>query len=290
MAERLAQWDGRLVVPVDRLEAVLDWLVGVVRETSLTAFGSPGADALRISLVTGQPWTGYNWYDGGLRSRFDLNIDLPVRAPELIGLVAHETYPGHHLEHAWHEALRVDERAELEASVLLINAPECLISEGLAEVGRRFAVPAANEPDVLAELFDRVGSERRPRCAGGRLAGRAGHPDPRGTDGPRCCGNQCRPDAPRRRRRSGQPSSAGSNGSQRCPPSEQPDCSSSSSTRCGGRTSSSTARGPPCSTVGWLRSRSTSDQTGSDGCWSNRSLHRASPARSASGPRLDFES
>jgi hypothetical protein len=157
LAERVAGWDARMSVPVDRLEAVLDWLVGVVRTPSLAAFGSPGGDALRVSLVSGQPWTGYNWYDGGLRSRFDLNIDLPVRAPDLIGLVAHETYPGHHLEHAWHEALRVDERAELEASVLLINAPECFISEGLAEVGRRFAVPAAVEPDVMAELFDRAG-------------------------------------------------------------------------------------------------------------------------------------
>jgi hypothetical protein len=157
LAERLAGWDARMSVPVDRLETVLDWLVGVVRAPSLAAFGSPGDDALRVSLVSGQPWAGYNWYDGGLRSRFDLNIDLPVRAPDLIGLVAHETYPGHHLEHAWHEALRVDERGELEASVLLINAPECFISEGLAEIGRRFAVPNELEPAVLTELFERSG-------------------------------------------------------------------------------------------------------------------------------------
>ncbi len=156
LADRLAAWDGGTIVPVERLHDVLDWLIGLVRERSVATFGAPLGDALQVSLVTGQPWSGYNWYDGGLRSRFDINTDLPVRAGDLIGLVAHETYPGHHLEHVWHEALRVNERAELEASVLLINAPECLISEGLAEVGRRFAVPPDVEPEVLAELLERA--------------------------------------------------------------------------------------------------------------------------------------
>ncbi len=157
LADRLADWDARMVVPVDRLKAVLGWLVSVARERSVGLFGSPAGDSLQVSLVAGQPWSGYNWYDGGLRSRFDINTDLPVRAPDLIGLVAHETYPGHHLEHSWHEALRVDRDGELEASVLLINAPECFISEGLAEVGRRFAVPLEAEPTVLAELLERAG-------------------------------------------------------------------------------------------------------------------------------------
>jgi hypothetical protein len=155
--DRLAEWDARTVVPVERLDSLLDWLVGVVRERSVARFGAPDGETLRVSVVTGQPWSAYNWYHGGRRSQVDVNTDLPVRLPELIGLVTHETYPGHHLEHAWHEAVRVDERAELEASALLINAPECLISEGLAEVGRRFAVPPNDETDLVTELVDRAG-------------------------------------------------------------------------------------------------------------------------------------
>ena len=71
--------------------------------------------------------------------------------------VAHETYPGHHLEHAWKEADLVDGAGRLEASILLINTPECLISEGLADLGVRFAVPADEHADLLVELFDRAG-------------------------------------------------------------------------------------------------------------------------------------
>jgi hypothetical protein len=101
--------------------------------------------------VRGQPWSGYNWYDGGYRSRVDLNLDLPIRLPSLLGVVAHETYPGHHLEHAEKERVLVEEQGRLEASILLINTPECLISEGLANLGRDFAVPLEAQADLLVE-------------------------------------------------------------------------------------------------------------------------------------------
>jgi hypothetical protein len=155
--DRLADWDARTVVPIERLQSILDWLVGVVRERSIALFGAPDGESLRVALVTRQPWSGYNWYDGGLRSRVDINTDLPMRASDLIGLVSHETYPGHHLEQAWHELVRVDQRAELEASVLLMNTPEAFIGEGLAEVGHRFVVPPSSETDLVTELLDRAG-------------------------------------------------------------------------------------------------------------------------------------
>jgi hypothetical protein len=165
LRDRIAAWDGQMVVPAERLMGVIDWLVGVTRARAAELFGLPDGESVRVSLVTGQPWSGYNWYDGGLRSRIDVNTDLPVRAPDLVNLVAHETYPGHHLEHAWRETVLVEERGQLEASVLLINAPECFISEGLAEVGRQFVVPADAEVELFDELLDRAG-----------LSGTAGEP------------------------------------------------------------------------------------------------------------------
>ena len=104
LADRLAAWDARFVVAVDRLPGVVEWLVARFRAQAAADFGLPDGEDLRVSLVTGQPWSAYNWFDGGRRSRIDVNTDLPVRASDLIGLVAHEAYPGHHLEHAWKEA------------------------------------------------------------------------------------------------------------------------------------------------------------------------------------------
>lgn len=157
LAGRIAAWDDRFVVPVERLEDVLAWLVATFRERASRLFGLPDGEDLRIRLVHGHPWSGYNWYDGARRSRFDLNTDLPAWVADLVHVAAHETYPGHHLEHAWKEAELVERRRRLEASILLINTPECLVSEGLADLGHRFASPPADEADLLVELYGRAG-------------------------------------------------------------------------------------------------------------------------------------
>jgi hypothetical protein len=157
LAERTAAWDARFTIPPDRLAAVIEALLPGFRERARVLFGLPVGEQLSVTLVRDKPWSGYNWYDGGLRSRVEINTDLPTRAADLLGVLPHETYPGHHLEHAWHEAHLVEEAGRLEASVLCINAPECLLSEGLADLGRRFAVPAADEADLLVEIYRLAG-------------------------------------------------------------------------------------------------------------------------------------
>jgi hypothetical protein len=157
LADRLAAWDTRFEVAVDRLPGVIDWLVGRFRSTASTLFGLPNGEDVRVGLVTDQPWSGYNAYDGGLRSRVDINTDLPIRAADLVDTVAHETYPGHHLEHAWKEADLVERQGRLESSLILYNTPECLISEGLAVLAVDFAATPAEQVDILVELYERAG-------------------------------------------------------------------------------------------------------------------------------------
>ena len=173
LAERLAAEDEAWTVAPDRVQAVVEGLVARYRDRAATLFGLPAQEDLRVTMVRDQPWTGYNWYDGGYRSRVDINLDLPLRLPGLVGVTAHETYPGHHLEHALKEQTLVEELGRLEASVLLINTPECLISEGLANVGKAIAVPAAERADLLVERRTRAGCAR-PRPAKWPLPTRAG--------------------------------------------------------------------------------------------------------------------
>jgi len=157
LAARIAAWDDDHTVPVDHVQRVVDALVPDFRRRADALFGLPEGEGLAVSLVRDEPWSGYNWYDGGRRSRVDLNTDLPIRAADLLSVLPHETYPGHHLEHAWHEAHLVDGLGRMEASVLCINAPECLLSEGLADLGKRFAVPPDDEAAILAEVFRLAG-------------------------------------------------------------------------------------------------------------------------------------
>ncbi len=152
LADRLAAEDARWTVPPDRVRAVVDALVPRYRSWAEGHFDIPPGDDLAVNLVTGQPWSGYNWYDGGYRSRVDFNLDLPIQLPRFVGVVAHETYPGHHLEHATKEAVLVEQSGHGESSVLLLNTPECLVSEGLANLGRELVVPPEALADLLVEL------------------------------------------------------------------------------------------------------------------------------------------
>jgi hypothetical protein len=154
---RLAAWDERFDVPPGRVASVAGWLVETFRRRARSLFGVPEGEDLELRTVHDRPWTGYNWYLGGLRSRVELNTDLPIRAADLVHTIAHETFPGHHLEHAWKEAEVVLRQGRLESSLLLINAPECLISEGLADLGHDLISPAENETELLLELFERAG-------------------------------------------------------------------------------------------------------------------------------------
>lgn len=156
LADRIEAWDKQFEVPAERLQPVLEWLVERFRDRAEETFGLPEGEDLRLSLVNGQPWSAYNWFDGGRRSRIDVNTDLPHRAGSLLKTMAHEAYPGHHLENAWKETDLVEGRGRLESSILLINTPECLISEGLANLGERFAVPPAEVVDLLVEVFERA--------------------------------------------------------------------------------------------------------------------------------------
>ncbi len=149
----------RLTIPKDRLAGVADWLIAQLRADSDAVFASPDGERLTVSLVTDQPWAAYNWYDGDLSSRVEINTDLPVRAAGLIGTLAHETFPGHHLEHTWKEQRLVRELGRVEASVQLINTPEAYISEGLADLGSSLIVDDARWQELFAGLCEQAGIE-----------------------------------------------------------------------------------------------------------------------------------
>lgn len=157
LRRRVEQRGERLTVPSDRLPGILDWLAQEVRGESLRHFPAPTGEALAVRIVTDQPWSAYNWYDGGLRSRIEVNTDLPVRAPGLIGLMTHECFPGHHLEHAWKEQRLFREQERGEASVQLINTPEAYVSEGLAELGGRLIIDDERWQELLDAICEQAG-------------------------------------------------------------------------------------------------------------------------------------
>ena len=132
----------------------------------MAARAGPGARGARLRaarwrdhpplIVRDRAWIAYCWYLGGRRSRLEINVDLPVTAPDLIVTLGHEGYPGHHLEGAWKETDLVDGHRAGG-----VDDPD----QHARGTGQRRAgplwhpvrLPARRRAELLLELFDRAG-------------------------------------------------------------------------------------------------------------------------------------
>src|SRR5581483_9165722 len=144
---RMLAWrQGYVISPATALR-LIDLIAPELRRRTEAIVSLPADESVEFALVEDQPWSGYNWYLGGARSRVELNTDLPIHAFRLTELLAHEAYPGHHTEHALKERLyRFGGRGE--HAIQLINTPECVISEGIATLAEEMVFA----PDELVRF------------------------------------------------------------------------------------------------------------------------------------------
>lgn len=147
LAQRLIVWREAQAVDPTMLISAVHSLAEDLRSRTIDSFGLPEGESINFEFVTNQPWSGFNYYLGNLTSRVAINIDLPVLSTSLAHLVAHEAYPGHHTEHSRKEVGLVRSRHLLEESIFLVGTPQCLVAEGLADLG--LEVVMGRRPEAL---------------------------------------------------------------------------------------------------------------------------------------------
>lgn len=152
LAERYVAWREAQAVPTEKLRPAVESLADDLRSRTAALWGLPEGEHVDFDLVTNQPWAGFNYYLGELRSRVVINIDLPVLSTTLGHLVAHEAYPGHHTEHCRKEIGLVRRRHHLEETIFLVGTPQCLLAEGLADLGLEVVAGPRPEPVVASHL------------------------------------------------------------------------------------------------------------------------------------------
>jgi len=140
LAQRYAGYRRTDECPPDRLDDVVQAMSSQLRDHVRTEYELPSHETVSYQVVTDQPWSGFNYYRGACHSDVAINADLPHRLTQLPHLVAHESYPGHHTEHCRKEVRLVARDQHLEHTIFLVNTPECLMAEGLADLGIRVTV------------------------------------------------------------------------------------------------------------------------------------------------------
>jgi hypothetical protein len=168
LAERYAAHRRREECPPERLEAAVHALSSELRDRTRGQYGLPEVETVKYEVVTDKPWSGFNYYEGDYRSRVAINADLPHRLSQLPHLVAHESYPGHHTEHCRKERGLVERADRTEHTVFLVNTPECLMAEGLADLGVEASVGEGWGPwaaEILGDLGLRLDGDLAERLA-----------------------------------------------------------------------------------------------------------------------------
>ncbi len=152
LLERYVTWREAQAVPPDLLLRAISSLKEDLKERTAGTFSLPDEERVEFELVRNRPWAGFNYYLGELRSKVAINVDLPVLSTSLAHLVAHEAYPGHHTEHCRKEVGLVRGRHFLEESIFLVGTPQCLLAEGLADLGLEVVMGRHPEDAVASHL------------------------------------------------------------------------------------------------------------------------------------------
>ena len=175
----------RVEVPRDKLPAVADAVLAETRRRTAALVTLPPGERFEVAFVTGKPWGAYNWYKGGFQSLIEVNTDLPKTLDAVLGTLAHEGYPGHHVYNVLLEDRLVRGQGWRELTVYPLYSPQSLIAEGTANVGPDIIMTKAEQlaflRDVLApiagiapdeiERYQQVKDAAEPlRYAGGEAA------------------------------------------------------------------------------------------------------------------------
>jgi hypothetical protein len=151
--ERRNAWRDLHLVPGDLAVPALEDLLPLLRSrTEALLVELPAGEALDLEAVSDEPWWAFNYYLGDLHSRVVLNIDVPTTGLDLVHLVAHEVFPGHHTEHAVKEQLLIREQGKIEEAIQLVPTPQAVLSEGIAETGGDLVLDDAAKEEAYAIL------------------------------------------------------------------------------------------------------------------------------------------
>ncbi|WP_107659190.1 DUF885 domain-containing protein [Nocardia suismassiliense] len=167
LAERMAAHRKADEIPPERLPACVEAFSSALRELVRERYPLPDHEHVTYEVVGDKPWSGFNYYLGNFHSRVAINSDLKQHMTHLPTLIAHESYPGHHTEHCRKEAGLVA-AGQAEQTLFLVNTPQCLMAEGLADLALHSIVgPGWGKwaQEIYADLGLRFDGERAERLS-----------------------------------------------------------------------------------------------------------------------------
>ena len=140
LEERIAKLRVQRRVPEAEVFALFKKALNIVEKQTKKLFSNLLTEEEHISINIVEKtndeikWSFYNWYLGNFHSQIEINPKFSMYWTSFLSAAAHEGYPGHHTEFIVKEQRLYRELNQFEHSILLLNSPKLIISEGIADL------------------------------------------------------------------------------------------------------------------------------------------------------------
>lgn len=153
LARRMAEHRERDRIPPERLGDAVAAMTAEMRCRTGELIALPAAETVEHDVVPDRPWTAFTRHLGGYRSRIAVSGSARLRRGQLLPLVVHEAYPGHHTQYC-RAATAAADRPEMR--LRLVHSPQGLLAEGMADAALD-VLPGPGWGAVAEQVLDRVG-------------------------------------------------------------------------------------------------------------------------------------
>ena len=160
LEEQMNELRLRRTIPIAEVFVLFKKALKIVELRTKEMFNDllPKKEKIFINLVNDDnddeiKWAYYNWYLGNFHSRIDVNPNFNMYWTTLLAAAAHEGYPGHHTEFSVKEWKLYREPNQFEHSILLLNSPKLIISEGIAELAANVLFSYQDQAEIGLQNF-----------------------------------------------------------------------------------------------------------------------------------------
>ena len=137
LTARYAVFDRKFLIAPDRLGPVLARAIQGCRAATRAHVSLPAAERVDVEYVGDLPWSAFTRYEGGFKSRIQVNAALGLTVDRALDLACHEAYPGHHTINSLLEARFGGSRVELLVQPLF--SPQSLLHEAASSLAGALA-------------------------------------------------------------------------------------------------------------------------------------------------------
>lgn len=151
----MSRYAKKRAIPRKLLKGEFKKILKIVKTKTQKKFPDllPNNEKIEVNEVKDHKWSMYCWYQGNFISRIKINIDVVHYWTNLLNVVCHEAYPGHHTEHLVKEKLLFHDKGFFESSILFIYSPEMVISEGIGILAEKFLFNETKRAEIMHDFI-----------------------------------------------------------------------------------------------------------------------------------------